>query len=325
MRAVIGQVLGPPDCYAIEEVSPGPCGPDDVLVEVRNAGVSLVDCLIASGRYQVRPELPFTPGSEFSGVVVEVGEAVTGFAAGDRVSGSALGGAFAEAVRLSQRKVHHLPPAADFATGAIYRVSYLTAYNALVRRAAAQPGETVLVLGASGAVGAAAIQIAKALGATVIASASGERKQAFVRAQGADGVIEARAEDWRDRLKALTDGVDVVVDPVGGDATELAFRSLRWGGRHVIVGYAAGRIPSLPVNLPLLKGAALLGTDLRQFGERAPGLYQADTAAIWSLFEQGRTKPAIAGCYPLDRFQDAMRAVAEGESAGRILLEIGSA
>jgi NADPH2:quinone reductase len=181
----------------------------------------------------------------------------------------------------------------------------------------------VLVLGASGAVGAAAIQIAKALGATVIASASGERKQAFARTQGADDVIEARAEDWRDRLKALTDGVDVVVDPVGGDSTERAFRSLRWGGRHVIVGYAAGCIPSLPVNLPLLKGAALLGTDLRQFGQREPGHYQADSAAIWSLFEQGRTKPAIAGIYPFDRFRDAMRAVEAGESSGRILLQIG--
>jgi NADPH2:quinone reductase len=323
MRAVDGRVLGPPESYAIEDVSPGPCGPDDLLIEVRNAGVSLVDCLIASGRYQVQPELPFTPGSEFSGVVVRVGEAVTGFAPGDRVSASALGGAFAQLVRLPQHRVSHLPAAADFPTGAIYRVSYLTAYNALVRKADVQPGETVLVLGASGAVGAAAIQIAKALGATVIASASGERKQAFARTQGADDVIEARAEDWRDRLKALTDGVDVVVDPVGGDSTERAFRSLRWGGRHVIVGYAAGCIPSLPVNLPLLKGAALLGTDLRQFGQREPGHYQADSAAIWSLFEQGRTKPAIAGIYPFDRFRDAMRAVEAGESSGRILLQIG--
>jgi NADPH2:quinone reductase len=236
-----------------------------------------------------------------------------------------LGGAFAQAVRLPQRSVHHLPATADFATGAIYRVSYLTAYNALVRKAGVQAGETVLVLGANGAVGAAAIQIAKALGAIVIASASGEGKQAFARDQGADSVIEARAADWRDRLNAIADGVDVVVDPVGGDATEPAFRSLRWGGRHVIVGYAAGRIPSLPVNLPLLKGAALLGTDLRQFGQRAPDLYLADTTAIWSLFEQGRTKPAIAGIYPLDNFREAMRAVEAGESAGRILLEIGPA
>jgi NADPH2:quinone reductase len=323
MRAVVGRELGPPERYGTEEVAAGACGADEVLVEIRYAGVSLVDCLIAAGKYQVKPETPFTPGSEFSGVVAAVGSAVSDFAPGDRVAGSALGGAFAEAIRLPASRISSLPEGADFATGAIYRVSYATAYNALVRRAALRSGETVLVLGASGAVGAAAIQVAKALGATVIASASGEAKQAFALAQGAGSVIEARAEDWRDRLKAVTDGIDIVIDPVGGTATEPAFRSLRWGGRHVIVGFAAGAIPKLPVNLALLKGAALLGTDLRQFGIMEPEAYRADMAAVWDLFSRGLTTPAIAATYPLDSFADAMRAVMAGEAGGRILLEVG--
>jgi NADPH2:quinone reductase len=324
MRAVVGRELGPPERYAIEEIDAGACGPDEIVVAIRYAGVSLVDCLIAAGKYQVKPDLPFTPGSEFSGVVSAVGCNVSDYAPGDRVAGSALGGAFAEAIRLPAGRVHRLPDAADFAIGAIYRVSYATAYNALVRRAALRSGETVLVLGASGAVGAASIQVAKALGATVIASASGEAKRAFALAQGADSVIEARGDDWRDRLKAVTDGVDVVVDPVGGAATEPAFRSLRWGGRHVIVGFAAGAIPKLPVNLPLLKGGSLMGTDLRQFGEREPEAYRADVAAVWELFGRGLTRPAIAAIYTLDSFADAMRAVMAGEAGGRILLGIGT-
>jgi NADPH2:quinone reductase len=310
MRAVVGRELGPPERYAIEEIDAGECGPDEIVVAIRYAGVSLVDCLIAAGKYQVKPDLPFTPGSEFSGVVSAVGCNVSDYAPGDRVAGSALGGAFAEAIRLPAGRVHRLPDAADFAIGAIYRVSYATAYNALVRRAALRGGETVLVLGASGAVGAASIQVAKALGATVIASASGEAKRAFALAQGADDVIEARGDDWRDRLKAVTDGVDVVVDPVGG--------------RHVIVGFAAGAIPKLPVNLPLLKGGSLMGTDLRQFGEREPEAYRADVAAVWELFGRGLTRPAIAAIYTLDSFADAMRAVMAGEAGGRILLGIGT-
>jgi NADPH2:quinone reductase len=219
-----------------------------------------------------------------------------------------------------------LPDAMSFDEASVFRVSYATAYYALVQRGELKAGETVLVLGAGGAVGVAAIQVAKALGARVIGAASSEAKRALALRAGADAAVDNRAADYRDRLKALTDnkGVDVVVDPVGGPATEPAFRALAWKGRHLVIGFAAGEIPKLPVNLALLKGADLRGVDIRQFGIFEPEQSAKNVDAVVELHARGLLRPQIARTYPFEQFAEAMQAAASGEVAGRIILEVSN-
>jgi NADPH2:quinone reductase len=210
----------------------------------------------------------------------------------------------------------------SFAEAAVFRVSYATAYHALVQRARMQPGETVLVLGAGGAVGYAAIEVAKALGARVIGSASSDAKRALAVAGGADAMVDSRSAAWRENVKAANGGraVDVVIDPVGGEATEPAFRSLAWNGRHLVIGFAAGSIARLPVNLALLKGAALLGVDIRQFGEFEPEAAAANIDALFDLFGAGKLHPPIGRGYRLEEFATAMVEARRGTTAGRIVL-----
>jgi NADPH2:quinone reductase len=324
MRAVIAEALGPPESFKLEERPNLAPGPGHIAISIRAAGVSFVDTLIAAGRYQVRPPLPFTPGSEFSGVVAAVGAGVEGLAVGDRVCASALGGALADLAIVPATAALRLPDDLPFNEAAVFRVSYATAYYALVQRGRLAAGETVLVLGAGGAVGLAAVQIARALGAYVIGSASTQAKRDLARLGGADHVIDAPAADWRRQLSALSpDGVDIVVDPVGGVASEPAFRALAWGGRHLIIGFAAGEIARLPLNLALLKGATLVGVDIRQFGERQPAIAAINIARLFDLYAQGRVRPEVALTYPLERFAEAMNAAASGRLAGRVVVEIG--
>jgi len=325
MRAVVAREFGPPETFAVEQLPAPEPGAGQVRIAIRAAGVSFVDVLIASGGYQLKPKLPFTPGSEFAGVVDAVGPEVAGFTVGDRVCASAFGGALAEAAVAPQGAVTPIPDGMSFEEAAVFRVSYATAYHALVQRGRVQAGETVLVLGAGGAVGAAAVQVAKALGARVIASASSPAKRELACEMGADEALESGAADWRDRLKALTDGrgVDLVVDPVGGDITEAAFRSLAWKGRHLVIGFTAG-MARLPTNLALLKGAELVGVDIRQFGEREPRVAAANLRALFELYAQGLLRPRIAEAYPLERFAEAMDAAAKGAAAGRIVVRTAS-
>jgi NADPH2:quinone reductase len=325
MRAVVGQALGAPENYAIQSLPDVLPGPGEAVVAIRAAGVSFVDVLIASGRYQVRPETPFIPGTEFAGMVSVVGDGVTDLAPGDPVCGSWIGGAFAEQIALPVARLKRLPDGIPFDQAAVCFVSAMTAYQALVRKAAVKAGETVLVLGAAGAVGTAAVQLARHLGARVIASASSDAKRAFAIDAGAEASVASGAADWRAAVKAVApQGLDVVIDPVGGGLTEAAFRSLNWGGRHVIVGFASGDIPALPVNLPLLKGAALHGVDVRQFGMHEPEASAADTANVLGLLGQGVMRPVIAGRFAFARFADAMHRVSTGESAGRVVIDIGA-
>ncbi|MFN3232286.1 MAG: NADPH:quinone oxidoreductase family protein [Alphaproteobacteria bacterium] len=321
MRAITVNEYGPPETFVIQEHPDSPLKPDDVRIEVRGAGISFIDLLLAQGKYQVQPPLPYIPGTEFAGVVEQAGEA-SALRAGDRVLSGAMGGGYGETCVVPSAAVRKMPHGMSFDHGAVFRVSYGTAYYALVQRAGLKPDETVLVLGAAGAVGTACVQVAKALGATVIASASTEAKRALARECGADHVIETGAADWRDQIKALTDGggVDVVFDPVGGDLTELAFRSLAWKGRHLVIGYAQGTIPSLPVNLALLKGASLVGVDVRQFGLYEADLYDRNMDALFHLYTDGKINPPIAATYPLDDFRTAMRAVMDGTAVGRVVL-----
>ena len=321
-RAVVAHALGAPSSFAVETIDVGAPVAGAVTVEIHAAGVSFVDVLIAAGEYQLKPPVPFTPGSEFSGIVTAVGEGVDRLRIGDRVLGSALGSAFGEAAVVSANGVLPIPDTMDFHEAAVFRVSYATAYHALVQRGRLQAGETVLVLGAGGAVGYAAVQVAKALGARVIGSASSEAKRALATAGGADAVVESASPTWRDEVKAANDGrgVDVVIDPVGGDATERAFRALAWDGRHLVIGFAAGAIAKLPANLTLLKGAALIGVDIRQFGIFQPDVASANLMALFELYRQGLLHPPIARRFRLDDFAAAMDAARSGSSAGRIIL-----
>jgi len=325
MRAVVARELGPPETFSLEEVAARDPGPGKVRIHVRSAGVSYVDALVAEGKYQVKPPLPFTPGSEFAGVVDVVGDGVVDLKSGDRVFASSFGGAFAEQATVAASAVTPMPRSMTFDEAAVFRVSYATAYHALVQRASLRAGETLLVLGAAGAVGYACVQLGSALGARVLASASSEEKRALARSAGADEVVDSRSADWRAAVKQLTGGrgVDVVADPVGGEFTERAFRSLAWNGRHLVIGFAAGTIPALSTNLALLKGASLVGVDLRQWSALEPETAAQNDAAILSLFVDGKLRPAIATTYPLEQFATALAQAASGAIAGRLVLRIG--
>lgn len=320
-RAVMADELGPPDAYRLVDHDPGPPSPTQVRISVKAAGISFVDVLTAAGGYQVKPPVPYIPGSECAGVVDATGDEVRDFAVGDRVVASGWGGMFANAVNLPARTVRRMPQALSFEEAAVFPVSYATAWHALVDRGRLQAGETLLVLGAGGATGYAAVQIGKYLGARVIGLASSENKRALAAAGGADAVIDARGGDWRDQVKAANggQGVDVVFDPVGGEATDPAFRSLAWNGRHLVIGFPAG-IASLRTNLPLLKGASLIGVDIRQFGIFEPEKSAANRDTVFGLAAEGTLRPAIARSYALADFQAAMADAAAGKSAGRIVL-----
>lgn len=320
-KAVVGDALGPLANYALRERDPGPPGPGEVRIAVKAAGVSFVDVLVSEGRYQVRPPAPFVPGSECAGVVEALGEGVRGFAVGDKVAATGWAGMFAEAVNAPAQAVWPMPAGLSFEEAAVLVVSYTTSWHGLVDRGALKAGETLLVLGAGGATGLAAVQIGRHLGARVIASASSEAKRAAALAAGADAAVDARSSDWREAVKAAAGGkpIDVVFDPVGGEATERAFRTLGWKGRHLVVGFPGG-IPTLPTNLPLLKSASLVGVNISQLGAAEPELARANHQQVLALAAAGVFKPLIGRTYPLERFAEAMAAAAAGEGAGRIVL-----
>jgi NADPH2:quinone reductase len=324
LRAVIADQLGPIANYALRACDSGPPKPNQVRIEVRAAGVSFVDVLTAQGKYHVNPPTPFIPGSECAGLIAAVGAEVKQFAVGQRVVATGFGGIFAEVVNLNARSVWPMPGDLSFEEAAVFPVSYTTVWHALVDRGRLQSGETLVVLGAGGATGYAAVQIGKHLGARVIASASSEAKRKLALSGGADAVVNARSESWRNDLKTANGGkpVDVVFDPVGGEATEAAFRTLGWNGRHLIVGFPGG-IASLRTNLPLLKGASLIGVNLRQFGEVELPRAEANRDKVFALAAQGLFRPVVAQSFSLERFDEAMAAAASGHDAGRIVIAIG--
>ena len=320
-RAVIADAFGPPETYELRDLPRRELKPGEVRVAIKAAGISFVDVRTAAGQYQVKPPLPFCPGNEAAGRVIELSEGVSEFMLGDQVVCSHWGGLFSDEAVLPVRALRHIPAGLDFAEAAVFPVSYATAWYALADRAVLAKGQTVLVLGAGGATGYAAVQVAKHLGARVIGSASSADKRALALAGGADAVVEARADDWREQVRAANHGkpIDVVFDPVGGETTDPAFRSLGWGGRHLVIGFPGG-IAALRTNLALLKGASLVGVDIRQFGEREPARADANRTAIFDLAGRGILKPAIARSYPLEEFSAAMADAASGTGAGRIVL-----
>ncbi|PLK26295.1 NADPH:quinone oxidoreductase family protein [Novosphingobium sp. TH158] len=322
-RAVTADQFGPPESYRLAEHDPGAPGEGQVRVAIKAAGVSFVDVLTARGEYQFKPPLPYVPGSEYAGVVEAVGAGVSALAVGDRVFGSSLGNTFAEAGLFNAANVSKVPEGMDFAEAAVFPVNYQTAWHALVDRAAARPGESLLVLGAAGGTGFAAVEVGKYLGLHVIASASSPEKQAAARAGGADAVVQTGAEDWREQVKAANGGkdIDIVFDPVGGDATDLAFRTLGYGGRHLVIGFTGG-LTALKTNLPLLKCASLVGVQMRGHALARPEEAAANRVKVMELAGEGHFHPAIAARFPLEDYVAAMELAFSGKAAGRVVLEM---
>jgi len=310
------------DYRLIEADAPTP-GPGQVVVRVVACGVGYVDALVSLGRYQVKPPLPHTPGQEVGGVIEAVGEGVTGLSVGDRVMAHAQGG-FQELALADARAVLPIPDRMSHGQAAGFRINYITTLHGFRDRANLQPGERVLVFGAAGGVGVAAIQVAKAMGARVIAVASTEEKRAFALAQGADDVIDTTPEGWRDRLKALCEGKgpDVVFDPVCGPLFEAAFRSLSWRGRHLVVGFVGGPIPALPANLTLMKGAALTGVDVRQFMLFEGAKAAAHLAELLGWVGEGKLVPPVGRSFPLEAYAEALEFALTGSGLGKTVLAV---
>jgi NADPH2:quinone reductase len=322
MRAVRCHELTGPDNLRVDDLPEPVPGAGEVLIDVRAAGVNFPDVLLSWGKYQFKPAPPFIPGGEAAGVVQKVGSGVTSVAPGDRVATTMIYGAFAERVVAPEALVVKLPDAVSFEVGAATLLTYLTTIHALVDRANLRPGETLLVLGAAGGVGVAAVQLGKLLGARVIAAASSDEKLAFCKKQGADeGVCYAR-EDLKERIKALTggQGANVIYDPVGGALAEPALRGIAWEGRYLVVGFAAGEIPRIPLNLALLKGCQIVGVFWGQFAAREPAKNRANGERVFTWVAEGKLAPAIDCALPFDQAAEALRRMARREVMGKLVL-----
>jgi NADPH2:quinone reductase len=327
MKAVLCKQFGPPDSLLVEDLPSPRAGPGEVVISVKAASLNFPDVLIIQNKYQFKPPLPFSPGSELAGVVKEIGPGVQGWRAGDKVIAFTTYGAFAEEVKTDASRLVPLPEKMDFVTGAAFLLTYATTDHALRDRAALAAGETLLVLGAAGGVGLAAIEIGKALGARVIACASSEEKLAVCRSHGADATINYATEDLRERIKALTEGrgVDVVYDPVGGPYTEPAFRSLAWRGRHLVVGFAAGEIPKLPLNLALLKGASVVGVFWGDFARRQPKEFAQSIGQLARWYADGKLKPHVSHTMPMEKAAEALKLMAARQVTGKLVLTVSTA
>jgi len=325
MKALLCKAFGPVDNLVVEDIASPQIKPTEVLIEVHAAGVNFPDTLIIQGKYQFKPEFPFAPGGEAAGVVKAVGAEVGHLKPGDRVMALTGWGGFAEEVAVVAQNVLPVPASMELSTAAGFGMTYGTSMHALRQRANLQPGETLLVLGASGGVGLATVEIGKAMGARVIAAAStGDKLEVATRA-GADALINYSEQSLKAELKTMTEGrgVDVVYDPVGGSLFEEAFRSIAWNGRYLVVGFAAGgEIPALAANLPLLKGAALVGVFWGAFAQRQPRDNAENFRQLFAWHAEGKLKPLISQTYPLARGGEAIAALAQRQAIGKLVVEV---
>jgi len=320
-KAVVCRELGPPERLRLESFAPTPLPKGDVRVAVHAAGINFPDILMAAGEYQLKPELPFTPGVEAAGEVTEIGEGVTGFTVGDRVIVKMRHGAYADEAMVSPSQLIPLPSTFDYAEGATFLAAHGTAYHALIDRGQVRPGEVLLVHGAGGGVGLAAVEMGKMLGATVIAAASSEEKLAVAQARGADHLVLYPREPFRDAVKRITDGrgADVVFDPVGGEILENSLRCIAWGARILIIGFTGG-IGMARTNLLLIKGASLLGVRAGEAVRRNPGLGAVRIKNLVDWAEAGKIRPHISHRLPLEDYAKAMRLLIERKAIGRVAL-----
>lgn len=323
MRAALCPAYGDPDVVEVLDLASPSIGPGHVRVRVEAAAVNFPDVLLIANRYQVSVPPPFIPGSEFAGEVLEVAGDVTSFSPGDRVFGTVMVGAFAQEVAVAHTSITPIPDGIEARYAAAFGVAHRTAYHVLRSVAAVQPGEEVVVLGAGGGVGVAAVQLGSVLGASVTAVASSEEKLRVAEAYGATRLIDHKSGDLRQLLKdALPSGADVIVDPVGGTLSEPALRSLRWGGRFVTVGYTAGEVPRIPLNLVLLKGVHILGFEFRGFTAHAAAEMQRNDEELLELLRTKRVLPHIEASFPLAEAAAALRYVGDGKAIGKVVLEV---
>lgn len=322
MRAVRIHELTGPGSLRVDEVAEPTVGPGQILIDVRAAGVNFPDVLLTRGQYQFKPAPPFSPGGEAAGVVRAVGAGVTRFAPGDRVAATMLHGAFAEQVCVPELAAVALPDGVGFEVGAATLLTYATTYHALVDRAALAAGESLLVLGAAGGVGIAAVELGALLGARVIAAASSPDKLAFCRDHGATEGIDYAREDLKDRIKALTggNGVDVVYDPVGGGLAEQALRGTGWQGRYLVIGFASGEIPKIPLNLVLLKGCQIVGVFWGSFAMREPARNRAHAEQIFAWVAEGKLRPAVDAVLPFAEAPAALARLEQRAVKGKLVL-----
>ncbi|WP_372424215.1 NADPH:quinone oxidoreductase family protein [Salinarimonas chemoclinalis] len=322
MRAVLCERLGPPETLTLVEIPVPEPGPGEVLLRVRAVGLNFFDTLLVQGRYQVRPDLPFSPGGELCGEIAALGAGVSGWSLGQRVVAYVGHGAAREWVAAPADRLTAVPDGLDDPRAAGLSITYGTALHALADRAAIRPGETLCVLGAAGGTGLAAVEVGRALGARVIACASSAGKLALAREAGADETIDYAREDLKARLKALTGGrgVDVVYDPVGGDLAEAALRATAWEGRYLVIGFAAGEIPRIPLNLVLLKGCDIRGVYWGAFLEREPARHGANMERLLAWAADGTIAARVEETYPLAQAAAAIGRIARREARGKLVL-----
>lgn len=324
MKAVLCKAFGPPESLVIEEVEPLTPGRGQAVISVKACGVNFPDTLIIQGLYQFKPPPPFSPGGEVAGVVKEVGAGVENVKPGDRVIAFTAYGGFAEEVLTEAATLIPMPADMDFDVASAFVMTYGTDIHALKDRAKLQRGETLLVLGAAGGIGLAAVELGKAMGAKVIAAASTEEKLAICRQHGADDTINYSSEDLKERIKALTNGqgVDVIVDPVGGAYSEPALRGMAWNGRFLVIGFTAGDIPRIPLNLTLLKGCSIVGVFWGSFAARDPQHNQENLRDLMGLLQAGKLRPRISARYPLERAAEALNDIMQRKVTGKAVLTI---
>lgn len=321
MKALLCKQYGPPNSLVVEEVAPLRPEKGQVIISVKACGVNFPDTLIIQGKYQFKPDFPFSPGGEVAGVVKEVGEGVTHLSVGDDVFAMPGWGGFAEELAVNAHRAFRMPTGMDYNVAASLMYTYGTSYHGLKDRAQLKAGETLLVLGAAGGVGLAAVNLGKIMGAKVIAAASSDEKIALCKEYGADGLINYSKEDLRESLKSLTGGgVDVVYDPVGGNYSEPAIRAMNWKGRYLVVGFAAGQIPNIPLNLALLKGSAIVGVFWGAFAEREPKANFQNIMELFQFYQKGELKPYIQKTYSLTDAPQALYDMLERRVMGKLVV-----
>ncbi len=323
MKAVVCREHGLPEKLDLVTDWPEPeVGEHDVLIEVKAAGLNFPDVLMIQGKYQMQPEMPFVPGGECAGLVAAVGPKVSRFKVGDKVLCAGGSGAFCQKIAVNELTAFPMPDGLSFEQAAGVSITYFTSYYALKQRANLQAGETLLVLGAAGGVGTSAIELGKQMGAKVIAAASTDEKLELCRKLGADEVINYNKEDLKDAIKVLTGGkgVDVVYDPVGGDYAEPAIRGMAWNGRYLVIGFASGPIPKIPLNLTLLKGCSVVGVFWGRFVGEEPEVNLANIEELWELFGSGKISPVVTDSFPIERYEDAFNCMIERRARGKVII-----
>ena len=334
MKALLCKEFGPPETLSYEEVDDPVISPGKVIVDIYSASVNFPDVLIIEDKYQFKPSLPFSPGGEASGIISEIGEGVDGFIVGDRVIVSAGWGCFVEKILVDPSALTSIPDSMDFDTAASFLMTYGTSHHALKDRADLKKGDSLLVLGAAGGVGLAAVEIGNAIGAHVIAAASTEEKVQICRDHGAkDGLVYKTGSLDRDEQKSLSNqikdltaglGANVIYDPVGGDYAEPSLRAIAWEGRYLVVGFAAGYIPKIPLNLALLKGCQIVGVFWGAFKAQFQDQHNDNVADLLKMYDDGHLKPHISGVYDLSNGAKAIKDLAERKAKGKIVVKVKS-